>query len=291
MKISVVIPLYNKQNCIRETLRSVLNQSYTDFEVLVVDDGSTDESLEVVKEFKDERLRIIEKSNTGVSATRNVGIAAASNDWIAFLDADDIWTSFHLETLVKLHDRFPNAEVLCSNYEKFSSNESYIDKLESLNQKMTCFIVKDYYERLLSGRHVIASSTALVKKECLEKIGGFNERLIKGEDLELWGRLFESFTMAQTEFVTAFYRLDPTDGNATKKVSSVKKYAVYYYKPQLWKSSYKSMFECKVIYNYLKHFLVYRQPKNFLLLLFKQNIRLLRILPYKSKAKKMGINF
>ena len=291
MKISVVIPLYNKQNCIRETLNSVFNQSYTDFEVLVVDDGSTDDSLEVVKEFSDKRLRIIEKPNSGVSATRNVGIAAASNDWIAFLDADDVWTSFHLETLVKLHDRFPNAEVLCSNYEKFSSNENYVDKLEKIEQKMNCFIVEDYYERLLSGKHVIWSSTAVVRKDCFEKVGGFNERLIKGEDLELWGRLFESFTMVQTEFVTAFYRLDPTDGNATKKVSLVKKYAVYYYKPQLWKSSYKSMFECKVIYNYLKHFLVYRQPKNFLLLLFKQNIRLLRILPYKSKAKKMGINF
>ena len=77
MKISVVIPLYNKRNCIRETLRSVLNQSYTDFEVLVVDDASTDDSLEVVKEFSDKRLRIIEKPNSGVSATRNAGIAAA----------------------------------------------------------------------------------------------------------------------------------------------------------------------------------------------------------------------
>lgn len=291
MKFSIVIPLYNKQNCIRETLNSVFNQSYTDFEVLVVDDASTDGSLEVVREFSDKRLRIIEKPNSGVSATRNAGIAAAANEWIAFLDADDIWTSFHLETLVKLHNQHPKAEVLCSNYEKFSSNENYVDKLEKIEQKMTCFIVKDFYLRLLAGKHVIWSSTAVVRKDCFEKVGWFDERLIKGEDLDLWARLYESFTMAQTEFVTAFYRLDPTDGNATKKVSSVKKYAVYYYKPQLWKSSYKSMFECKVIYNYLKHFLVYRQPKNFLLLLFKQNIRLLRILPYKSKAKKMGIKF
>lgn len=291
MKISVVIPLYNKRNCISEALNSVFNQSYTDFEVVVVDDGSTDGSLEVVREFSDKRLRIIEKTNSGVSATRNAGIAAAANEWIAFLDADDIWTSFHLETLVKLHEKFPQAEVLCSNYEKFTSDENYIDKLETIEQKMNCFIVEDYYERLLSGKHVIWSSTALVKKECLEKIGGFNERLIKGEDLDCWAKLYENFVMAQTEFVTAFYRLDPTDGNATKKVSSVKKYAVYYYKPQLWKSSYKSMFECKVIYRYLIHFIVYRQPKNFLLLLFKQNIRLLRILPYKSKAKKMGIKF
>lgn len=291
MKFSIVIPLYNKQNCIRETLRSVFNQSYTDFEVLVVDDGSTDGSLDVVKEFNDERLRIIEKTNSGVSATRNEGIRAAANEWIAFLDADDIWTSFHLETLVKVHNQHPKAEVLCSNYEKFSSNENYVDKLEKIEQKMTCFIVKDFYLRLLAEKHVIWSSTAVVRKDCFEKVGWFDERLIKGEDLDCWAKLYASFTMAQTEFVTAFYRLDPTDGNATKKVSSVKKYAVYYYKPQLWKSSYKSMFECKVIYNYLKHFLVYRQPKNFLLLLFKQNIRLLRILPYKSKAKKMGINF
>lgn len=291
MKFSIVIPLYNKQNCIRETLRSVFNQSYTDFEVLVVDDGSTDGSLDVVKEFNDERLRIIEKPNSGVSATRNEGIRAAANEWIAFLDADDIWTSFHLETLVKVHNQHPKAEVLCSNYETFSSNENYVDKLEKIEQKMTCFIVKDFYLRLLSGKHVIWSSTAVVRKDCFEKVGWFDERLIKGEDLDCWAKLYENFVMAQTEFVTAFYRLDPTDGNATKKVSSVKKYAVYYYKPQLWKSSYKSMFECKVIYNYLKHFLVYRQPKNFLLLLFKQNIRLLRILPYKSKAKKMGIKF
>lgn len=291
MKFSIVIPLYNKQNCIRETLRSVFNQSYTDFEVLVVDDGSTDGSLDVVKEFNDERLRIIEKPNSGVSATRNEGIRAAANEWIAFLDADDIWTSFHLETLVKVHNQHPKAEVLCSNYETFSSNENYVDKLEKIEQKMTCFIVKDFYLRLLSGKHVIWSSTAVVRKDCFEKVGWFDERLIKGEDLDCWAKLYENFVMAQTEFVTAFYRLDPTDGNATKKVSSVKKYAVYYYKPRLWKSSYKSMFECKVIYNYLKHFLVYRQPKNFLLLLFKQNIRLLRILPYKSKAKKMGIKF
>lgn len=291
MKFSIVIPLYNKRNCIKETLRSVFAQTYEDFEVLVVDDGSTDGSLDVVREFSDKRLRIIEKTNSGVSATRNAGIKAASNPWIAFLDADDIWTSFHLEKIVRLHNYHPKAEVLCTNYEAFSSDESYIDKLEKVEQKMNCFIVKDIYIRLLANKHIIWSSTAVVRKDCFEKIGGFNERLIKGEDLDCWAKLYENFVMAQTEFVTAFYRLDPTDGNATKKVSSVKKYAVYYYKPQLWKSSYKSMFECKVIYNYLKHFLVYRQPKNFLLLLFKQNIRLLRILPYKSKAKKMGFNF
>ena len=96
MKFSIVIPLYNKQDCIRQALDCVFNQSFQDFEVIVVDDGSTDRGAEIVREYKDERLRLVSQKNSGVSAARNAGIAAAHNSWIAFLDADDIWTHLHL---------------------------------------------------------------------------------------------------------------------------------------------------------------------------------------------------
>ncbi len=291
MKFSVVIPLYNKQSCIRESLNSVLNQTYEDFEVIVVDDGSTDGSLEVVKGFSDERLRVIEKANGGVSSARNAGIAAARHEWIAFLDSDDIWSCFHLQALVDLHDRFPNAEVICTNYLPFSAGEDYIGKLYSIEQDMRCAVIKDYYRRLLSRKHCVWSSAVTIKKECFDTVGGFSENLIKGEDMHLWARLNERYTIAITEYITAFYRLDPPEGNATRRVSSVRKYEVYYFKPDFWKRSYKSMYQYRVIYGYLKHFAVYRQPKNLLLLLMRYNYKLLRLLVYRYEAKRMGIKF
>ena len=291
MKFSIVIPLYNKQDCIRQALDCVFNQSFQDFEVIVVDDGSTDSGAEIVREYKDERLRLISQKNSGVSSARNAGIAAARNSWIAFLDADDIWTHLHLETLAKLHEKFPQAEMLCTNYEKISSNENYTDKLEHIEQKVNCYIVNNLYVRLLKDQHIIWSSTAAIKKQCFEKAGGFDTKLIKGEDLDCWFRLKEQFTLAQTDFVTAFYRIDPPEGNATNKVSSVRKYQVYYFKPDFWTWNFKSMFMYRVIYGYLKHFLVYKQPKNFLLLLFRHNFKLLRIFFYRNKAKQLGIRF
>ena len=88
---SVIIPLYNKEKSVSSTLQSVLNQTFKKFEVIVVDDGSTDGSYDVVKQFKDERIRLIQKENGGVSSARNRGIQETKYDHVAFLDADDVW--------------------------------------------------------------------------------------------------------------------------------------------------------------------------------------------------------
>ncbi|MBT8256619.1 MAG: glycosyltransferase family 2 protein, partial [Bacteroidia bacterium] len=96
---SVVIPLYNKEAFISTTIRSVLDQSFQDFELLVIDDGSTDDSHKIVQEFNDSRIRLKSIKNSGVSVARNFGVEKSKYDWIAFLDADDYWTSGFLETL------------------------------------------------------------------------------------------------------------------------------------------------------------------------------------------------
>lgn len=99
---SVIIPLYNKESQIKKTLESVLNQTFKDFEIVIVNDGSIDKSIEVVESFDDNRIRIINQNNSGVSQARNRGIIEANRKWIAFLDADDLWKPNKLEKYSKI---------------------------------------------------------------------------------------------------------------------------------------------------------------------------------------------
>src|SRR6202162_5963963 len=109
MKVSVVIPTYNRAYIIGEALESVLTQSYLDFEIVVVDDGSTDDTPEIIQAFQDERIRYIRlERNLGCSAAYNSGIAAATGELICFLDSDDIWRPDYLERQVAFLNRYPN---------------------------------------------------------------------------------------------------------------------------------------------------------------------------------------
>ena len=109
MLFSVVIPLYNKRDYIKETIESVLLQTYTDFEIIVVNDSSTDDSLAIVQSFNDSRIRIYTKPNGGVSDTRNYGLKKALGEYICFLDADDLWTSEYLYNLHCIILKYPFA--------------------------------------------------------------------------------------------------------------------------------------------------------------------------------------
>ena len=115
--ISVVIPLYNKAGQVARTLRSVLGQTFGRFEVVIVDDGSTDGSVNEARSVHDSRIRIVSQRNAGVSAARNRGIAEARYDLIAFLDADDEWKPTYLETQCNLYRKYPDCSVFACNYE------------------------------------------------------------------------------------------------------------------------------------------------------------------------------
>src|SRR5574344_1047459 len=114
--ISVVIPLYNKERYIERALRSVLNQTFGDFEIVVVNDGSTDASVSVVEGIEDSRIRIINQKNGGVSAARNRGIEESKYDIVAFLDADDVWKENHLSVIAELIDKYPACGVFATSY-------------------------------------------------------------------------------------------------------------------------------------------------------------------------------
>ena len=115
-KISVVIPLYNKENSIRKTIYSVLQQTYDNFEILVINDGSTDGSLDIIKAIKSDKIRIITQNNSGVSAARNRGITEAQFDWIAFLDGDDLWFENHLTEVTKMITAFPAKRFFTTSF-------------------------------------------------------------------------------------------------------------------------------------------------------------------------------
>ncbi|MCH7785011.1 MAG: glycosyltransferase family 2 protein, partial [Bacteroidetes bacterium] len=117
--ISVIIPLYNKDKFITKTIQSVLNQTFTDFELLIVNDGSTDNSLKIAQSFNDKRLKLISIENSGVSLARNTGIKAAKHNWIALLDADDWWAPTFLEEFIEAFKLFPNYNLFVVGRSRF----------------------------------------------------------------------------------------------------------------------------------------------------------------------------
>lgn len=184
MKISIIIPLYNKEKYIKSVVESVLNQSFQDFEVIIVDDGSSDKSVSIVESINDDRIRLVTKCNEGVSAARNFGLQFVSTDLIFYLDADDILLPNSLETLYYLYLRHPECDIFTCNF---------IQSYPNIKEKLYCkgineYVVSNNYKDFYNQQFYLRTGIFLVKKEILERSLGFNEKLCKGEDLELFLR-------------------------------------------------------------------------------------------------------
>jgi glycosyltransferase involved in cell wall biosynthesis len=182
-KISVVIPAYNSEKCIRETLDSVLSQTLSPHEIIVVDDGSKDNTAAVVRSFGD-RIRYIRQDNQGIAGARNTGIHSASGDWIAFLDHDDLWLPTKLEKQSKVITE--NVGLICV-YTTFS----YLYPDGSLRE-VPIFPAKNLWPAL-RYRTPILPSTAIVKRSALIAIGGF-QKLYCVDDWNLWFRLVACYS-------------------------------------------------------------------------------------------------
>lgn len=217
---SIVIPLYNKELSIRNTIQSVLDQTYKNFEIIVVNDGSTDNSINVVQSFNDSRIKIVNQINQGVSATRNNGIANSNFEWIAFLDADDLWEPNHLQEIRNMMQKFPNKKVYVTSFE-FSSK-----KEKGTTDKTNKVYLVDNYFRQAKKKHILWTSIVVVKKETILKVGGFDIRMSNGEDLDCWARLAKSNDIVKSDNVTAIYRLDAE--NRTTVPRSVESSNLYY---------------------------------------------------------------
>jgi glycosyltransferase involved in cell wall biosynthesis len=211
MRVSAVIPLYNKARHIGRAIQSVLRQTHTDFELIVVDDGSTDGSGDRVREHSDFRIRLIRQENAGVSAARNLGVASATASLVAFLDADDEWVPDFLETVLRLRSQFPAARVWGTAYAMQQSAGPFTP-VRSVNTEVPCLI---NFWAVSASAQPIHPSSMMVDKGALESAGGFHQTLIRLEDTDMLIRMALRYPIAYWPDVKAIYHMDSdnrTDG-------------------------------------------------------------------------------
>lgn len=206
--ISIVIPLYNKEQSIASTLQTVLKQTYQDFEIVIVNDGSTDHSVGKIAKVTDPRIRLIHQNNAGVSAARNRGIEEAKGEYIAFLDADDEWKSDYLITQYELTQKYPECSVFACNYE-FKDTQGKITStiIRKLPFKGEDGILSNYFEIASCSHPPLWTSAVMIKKNAIQFIGGFPVGIKSGEDLLTWARLACKYSIAYTKISQAIYNL------------------------------------------------------------------------------------
>lgn len=214
MKISIVIPLYNKEDFIGRALASVIAQTYGDWECIIVDDGSSDRSLDVVSGFQDQRIKIVRQQNAGPSAARNRGAKEAHGEWIALLDADDYWLNDHLSVLTDLIVCFPECNVVASNWwnEDMEGNRTVANKFSTQNDTT----IEEYIEFVAGGfGPLVHSSSAAVRKSAWVTVGGFRNQFRLAEDADFWCRLSLQTRFAVSHRPSSVYFQDLT-GNSTR---------------------------------------------------------------------------
>lgn len=195
--ISVVVPLYNKESFIFRAVNSILSQTFQDFEIVIVDDGSTDNSINIVSAINDDRIRIITQNNQGVSGARNTGISQARGEWIAFLDADDIWDSTFLETVYMLSEMYPQCRVVATPYNVIDIRGTVSSPvLNHIPFDLEYGLMTNYFEVASKSTPPICSSSVMIRKDAIEDIGGFPVGIKQGEDLLTWARLASKYPIA-----------------------------------------------------------------------------------------------
>lgn len=195
--VSVVMPLYNKEQEVRRAIDSVLAQTVADFELLVVNDGSTDKGAAIARAVGDPRVRVIDQENQGVAAARNRGILAVRSDWVALLDADDTWMPTFLEKVCSLREKFPACKVVATGYVyRDTDGVTRLPILRGLPPPPWEGLLDNYFELAAKSDPPLCSSAIAIDKDALMAVGLFPEGIRSGEDLLTWARLAARFEIA-----------------------------------------------------------------------------------------------
>jgi glycosyltransferase involved in cell wall biosynthesis len=217
--VSIIIPTYNRSQLIVRAVKSVLNQTYQDFELIIVDDASTDNTEEVINSFNDKRIRYIRhEKNKGEAAARNTGIKTAGCNYIAYQDSDDEWLPEKLAKQMKLlENASPEVGVIYTGFWKTENHRRTYIPFSWVRQKNG-----DIHKELLKG-NFIGSPVALIKKECFDKVGLFDERLRNLVDWEMWLRISKRyhFRCVDEPLAIAHYDSDNISDNPASLVDAL----------------------------------------------------------------------
>lgn len=215
---SVIVPLYNKRPYIRRAVESVLGQTYANFELIIVDDGSTDGSADVLAGIEDARLKLVRQQNQGEGAARNSGIAHACGTWMALLDADDAWLPHHLDELARIVSTYPQAGLIsCSCREVVGAHIPFVfegaDRVGAIRQV-------NYFLEAAKRKGFINASSVAIRRDAVQAVGGFSG-LKAGADIEYWVKVALQFPVAVSSRLTCLYFRD-TGGVMQQLADAVK---------------------------------------------------------------------
>jgi glycosyltransferase involved in cell wall biosynthesis len=224
--ITVIVPLYNKAETVEEAVTRALGQNFPDLEVIVVDDGSTDGSADRLAHIRDPRLTILRQANAGVSAARNRAILAAQGQWLALLDADDLWETDHLACLmraVETHQAKGRFVAAFCNARYHSSSSRTL-----LPGQLREMVIKDYFSFALAlGGYVTATSATLLDREATIAAGLFPVGVALGEDIDLWCRLALRGPLLYTAAQTMSYDDRPDPNSAVRHLNRLPEEPVF----------------------------------------------------------------
>lgn len=233
-RFSIILPLYNKAPYVRKALESIVSQSYRDWELIVINDGSTDNSLEVVKNVVDElkiedrKLKILSQENVGVAAARNRGVNESKGEYVCFLDADDWWEPEFLKEMDKLIIDYPDAGIYATNYVYYKPGKTRV-----MLDISTGYI--DYpAEYLRTGAMPVTSITTCMPRRVFDEMGGFPIGIKLGEDFLLWAKTATHYKVAFSEKPLAYYNNDvPASLRATRNLHVPEHHMLFHLDPLL----------------------------------------------------------
>lgn len=201
--VSVIIPTYNGAHCVSEAIESALSQSFTDFEVIVVDDGSTDGTVDVLSQYG-AKIKIVRKSNGGIASARNAGIEALAGEWIALLDHDDLWDRDKLERQVSHLRAHPDLALLYSRARVIRDSRETGGRQELTGSPLPAGFPQ--YEGLLM-KNIVPPLTAIFRRDVVSSLGGLRQQLAPADDWDLWLRIAKQHRIGFIPDVLATYRL------------------------------------------------------------------------------------
>lgn len=207
-RFSVVMPLYNKEREVGRAIESVLAQTCSSFELIVVNDGSTDRGAEVAGAYTDDRIRIVHQPNRGECAARNTGIDTAACDLIAFIDADDEWLPTFLETIAGLTEKFPGAGVFATGF-LADHGGGWRGRVRARGVPSGPW--EGLAPRYFRGESIIWSSAVAIRKGVFQDVGYFREGVRIGGDLDMWARAAAVYAVAYSSEPRAVYHLDASN--------------------------------------------------------------------------------